>query len=391
MASINRRPKGHKWIQFTFNSKRHTVRLGKVSERIAREAMMRIEDLITAKQVGEINAVATAWLQGVSSKIRDRLASCGLCDPVKVMTVGQLCDAFLESLDVAGGTRVNIGVVVNNARQFFTEGKSFREITPADAKAFRAWVRDHGRVVGDGPLADTTVGRRCMQVKQIFNFAIDSRWLSRNPFEGMGGWVITNREKDCFVDLETFGQVMSASPDTELRLAFALNRLAGLRCPSEIINLEWSDVLWDQDLIVVRSPKTKRHEGGKMRKVPIFKDLRPWIQEHYDAASDCEPRIFTKYRMSSAGFNNKLERILRRIGIAMWPKPFMNMRASRETELMEEFPIQVVAAWMGHSPKIALMHYAQVKDSHMKKATGRKPTRTGVRITSHSGSEPKAT
>ena len=38
-------------------------------------------------------------------------------------------------------------------------------------------------------------------------------------------------------------------------------------------------------------------------------------------------------------------KIIERAGLKPWPKPFHNMRASRETELVERYPIQVVTAW----------------------------------------------
>jgi hypothetical protein len=44
----------------------------------------------------------------------------------------------------------------------------------------------------------------------------------------------------------------------------------------------------------------------------------------------------------------------------MWPKPFVNMRASCERDLLKRYPIDAVAAWMGHSPEIALRHYNRV-------------------------------
>jgi hypothetical protein len=40
------------------------------------------------------------------------------------------------------------------------------------------------------------------------------------------------------------------------------------------------------------------------------------------------------------------------------------LRASRETELAEQYPIQVVCKWMGHAAKIAEKHYLQVRDEY---------------------------
>ena len=62
-------------------------------------------------------------------------------------------------------------------------------------------------------------------------------------------------------------------------------------------------------------------------------------------------------------------RILRKAKVKPWPKLFQNQRSSRETELLKEFPVHVVCAWLGNTPRVALKHYAQVTDEDFKKAT----------------------
>jgi len=52
---------------------------------------------------------------------------------------------------------------------------------------------------------------------------------------------------------------------------------------------------------------------------------------------------------------------------------FHNLRASRETELAERFPIHVVVAWLGNTPEIARRHYLQVTDHHFEQALTPEP------------------
>jgi hypothetical protein len=61
---------------------------------------------------------------------------------------------------------------------------------------------------------------------------------------------------------------------------------------------------------------------------------------------------------------------VKRAGLQPWPKPFHGMRASCETDLFERFPLQAVARWIGHSPKIALANYLRVRQEHFDQATG---------------------
>ena len=57
--------------------------------------------------------------------------------------------------------------------------------------------------------------------------------------------------------------------------------------------------------------------------------------------------------------------ILHRAGMVVWPKLFQNMRASCETDgLNEGHPAHVVAAFTGHSITVQRESYAQVTDGH---------------------------
>ena len=62
--------------------------------------------------------------------------------------------------------------------------------------------------------------------------------------------------------------------------------------------------------------------------------------------------------------------LVKRAGLKPWPKMFHNMRSSRETELLDSFPVQVVSKWMGHDAKTCLAHYAQTTDDHFHRAIG---------------------
>lgn len=46
------------------------------------------------------------------------------------------------------------------------------------------------------------------------------------------------------------------------------------------------------------------------------------------------------------------------------------LRASRETELLDEFPIKDVCTWIGNSQVIAMKHYAMMRESSFARAAG---------------------
>lgn len=59
------------------------------------------------------------------------------------------------------------------------------------------------------------------------------------------------------------------------------------------------------------------------------------------------------YRASAAvgwkgtNLRTTMLKLIRRAGLKAWPKPFHNLRASCETDLMQHHPIHVVTAWIG--------------------------------------------
>ena len=70
----------------------------------------------------------------------------------------------------------------------------------------------------------------------------------------------------------------------------------------------------------------------------------------------------------------RFEKIVRRAGLQPWPRLFHNLRASRETELVESFPVQVVTSWLGNTPKVAMQHYLMTTDEHFDAAVGDEST-----------------
>ena len=62
--------------------------------------------------------------------------------------------------------------------------------------------------------------------------------------------------------------------------------------------------------------------------------------------------------------------LFRSADVDAWPKLFQNLRASRETELVEQFPLQAACAWIGNSQAVAMKHYLMVRDEHFAEASG---------------------
>ncbi len=71
---------------------------------------------------------------------------------------------------------------------------------------------------------------------------------------------------------------------------------------------------------------------------------------------------------ANANLRTTFEKIIRRAGLQPWPRLFHNLRASRETELVEAYPVQVVTSWLGNTPTVAMRHYLMTTNEHFEAA-----------------------
>jgi integrase len=360
MASITLRPGGRYQVTFKApNGKRQTIRLGAASEQQARTFKMRLEKLMIAVRLGdEVDPATLEWLLIVDDRYHKTLSKCGLVAKRGAKTIGELASWYVESKrkSCKPQTIVNIKRATAPLTKFFGEDRRLATIREQDADGFREWLRTSGAKNG-GPLAPTTVSRTCRRSRQLFAAAIKLGSIRQNPFGEMRKWIETNPDRDVYVDRELVKKLIDATADPELRLIIALVRFAGLRCPSEIQPLQWSWVDWDAGCLQVASPKTEHHDGHARRLVPMFPDVRLQIDQLWESTPEGAALLFPRHQGSRTAITNRLQGLCRTIGIAMWAKPFVNMRASCERDWLKTRPIDEVAAWMGHSPTIALKHY----------------------------------
>ena len=385
MASIIREPNGRKTIQFVApDGKRPKIRLGKVSLKQAESVKVHVEQLVAALITGHAVADETArWVAQVDQRLADKLNRVGLVPKQAVATVGAFIDAYiLDRDDVKPSTTRHYHQARRDLVAFFGSDRSLRDVTAGDAESFRRHLLRSG-------LGENTVRRRCGRAKQFFSVAVRQRLIPDNPFARLKSSVLPNPDRFHFIKPEDAEKVLAACPCAQWRLLFALGRYGGLRCPSEHLSLRWGDVDWEHDRITVRSPKTEHHAGGESRVIPLFPELRPYLEECFDLAEPGTEHVITRYRDTNANLRTQLLRIIQRAGLQAWPKLFQNLRSTRETELAEKFPMHVVCKWIGNSQPIAAKHYLQVTDDHFSKAV-RNPVQQPA-VLPRTGSQPGST
>lgn len=368
MASISKEPNGRRSIQFMAgDGKRRTIRLGKVSQKIAEGVKRRVEELNVAKITDQtIDRDTAQWLTEIDDALAKRLAKVGLITKRESARLASFVDGYIANRgDVKPATTIVYGHTRRCLVDYFGEDKPLREITPGDADNWRQWLIDHEK------LSHNTVRRRCGIAKQYFRAAERQKLIHSNPFADLVCAVQANTSRYHFLSREDAQKIIDACPDAQWRLIFALSRYGGLRCPSEHLALRWGHIDWERGRIEVPSSKTEHHPGRESRCAPLFPELRPYLEEVFELAEPGTEYVITRYRDSKSNLRTQFERIIRNAGLKPWPKRFQNLRSTRETELAEIYPLHVVCAWMGNSQPVAAKHYLQVTDEHFDLAVGR--------------------
>jgi len=376
MASISTDARGNRRILFVdIDGRRKPIRVGKMSMKATEAIKVRVEHLIAAKGSGcSWDLETSRWVGGIGDELASKLSAVGLIPRRERADLGTFLASYIQDrkADVKPSTLCNLRQAERLLLEYFTAAKRLQDISLGDADEFRRWV---GTKIGDN-----TARRMLGRAKQFFRAALRKRLISENPFGDMKGLTVQpNKAREFFVTREMADKITDACPDTQWRLLFCLARWGGLRTPSEPLALTWGDVDWGRNRLRISSVKTEHHEGHGERWIPIFPELRPHLEAAWDAAPKVDPTasseekeavsfIITRYRNRNSNLRTQLERIAGRAGVEMWGKPFQNCRSSRETELSENFPIHVVCAWLGNSPKVAAAHYLQVTDEHFSKA-----------------------
>ena len=139
----------------------------------------------------------------------------------------------------------------------------------------------------------------------------------------------------------TIADVIDAAPSVEWRLLIALGRYGGLRMPSELRNLRWVDIKWDKAYFVVHATKTAKHKDGGVRRVPLFEELRPYLEDALHLAEPGAEFVISVRNRNARNLGTQFKRIIERAGHTPWPKPWHNLRSTRETELARHHPLHL--------------------------------------------------
>jgi integrase len=258
-----------------------------------------------------------------------------------------------------------------NLTEFFGEDKPLRNITIGDCDQFKAWLLTQR-------LAPATVAKRLSFARTFLHVARKHKLIDENPFSEVKIPTANVSLRQRFIGRDMVQKLLDVANPT-WRTIIALARFGGLRCPSEVLSLEWRHVDWERGRLTVPSPKTDRFSGKESRTIPLFPELRRYLEEAFELAEPGQTHVVGGDHLAKASrptgwkscnLRTTFGKLVKRAGLEPWPRLFHNLRSSRETELLEEYPIHVVASWMGHDVRVSLRHYAQTTEEHFERASG---------------------
>ena len=353
-------------VQFSDRAdRRPKIRLGIVSKKVAGAAKIRIEHLIAAKAAGHpVDAESARWLAGVSDALHARLAKVGLVPQrlgvgesrQQVLTVAALIDRYISRRD--RNLKPNTIRKMQQARRamvdHFGEDRVLDSISTGAASDWREKMLE--------TLAEATVATHIKCAKAFFGYARDSEFLASNPFDRVKAGSQKNSRRKFFVSQATIGKVLAVCPDTEWRLITVLARYGGLRIPSELRDLKWSDVDWEGNRIIIQAKKKEHLDGHQTRPIPLFPEIRPHLEEAFHLAAPGSVYAVPRARQAGVNLRTQFERLLAKAGVKQWPRLFQNLRASRETELAKVYPMHLVTSWIGNTKEVAMDHYLMATD-----------------------------
>ena len=384
---------------YDLDGKRRAIWLNKATASIAEAWRSHVAELLLGLQDNRPPCMATSrWASRLEPRLRFKLETVGLVAPIskpalQKQSAPMELNAFIEwylgrRKNVKESTKETWLKTQGNLIAFFGADCRLDSIKKTDAAAWRDWLANEGNIRegktrkdkngnetrGRTSLADNTVRRRTGIAKQFFHYAIDSKLITENPFTGLAASVHGNESRQFFIDSSLLARAIEAAPNAEWKAIIGLARIGGLRSPSEVMRLKWEDIDFANGRLCIHASKTEHHRNGGLRFCPLFPELRPFLEDLAEIAkhrgAGLGDWVISQNRGSSAYLRTGFTRILKRAGIKPWPKLFHNLRASRETELLDEFPIKDVCSWIGNTQAIAMKHYAMMRESSFTRAAG---------------------
>ncbi|MHB8155043.1 MAG: tyrosine-type recombinase/integrase [Candidatus Omnitrophota bacterium] len=247
----------------------------------------------------------------------------------------------------------------HEVEDFLTWGdiKTFEDITE---KKFQKYLNYK---ISNKQLAQSTLNRYIASIKAWLNHCIKLRYIFFNPLSNVKTFKLIYNPKE-FLSKEQIKTVLVAAQNPDLYVdkdpclypLIATGIYSGMR-PQEVFTLEWQDIDFKHDQVMVRNKVGFTIKTKKFRVMPLFSRLKAILKPLRKENGACfdttnKRRIFNRIREEAKLMN-------------------INWYTLRHTfishALMDGIPIHTVSRWVGHSSITTTMGYAHLLKDHSKK------------------------
>ena len=361
MASLNRRTDGTFRLIVTRGEQSKEIVLGKIPKKAAELCKSMVERIMAAQGAGiAIDVEVASWTAKIDDRLHAKLVKAGVLQQRHRRTLGDFITQYIgERSDWKPATLRAFRTAAKKMLAYFGDDTPIESITADKCYSYKAQL-----------LREFSQGYTAKQVeraKMVFSAAHRRKLIAEHPFVDVTAGRHDNPDKQYFVTVDETNALLEACRNARQRLIIILARYGGLRCPSELVGLQWSEVNWEKKRFIVHSPKTERHKGGAYRVVPLFPEVETALSELWETLPDgADDRIFPEITEKKS-LGSFIAKTSARAGIVLWNKPFQNMRSSRATELIAIFPAHVVNKIMGHTEAVAMAPNRPILDSDFEK------------------------
>ncbi|MBZ0204148.1 MAG: tyrosine-type recombinase/integrase, partial [Ignavibacteria bacterium] len=126
-------------------------------------------------------------------------------------------------------------------------------------------------------------------LKSIFNKALTWNMTNENPCQFVQFYMVNEKEKLCFEDSE-IERILNLIEDSNLRNIVLFAIFTGCRI-NEILNIQWSDIDFNQRIITIRNKSNFKTKSGRIRQIPISDKLLPILSQFYEGNNENGVRI----------------------------------------------------------------------------------------------------
>lgn len=218
-------------------------------------------------------------------------------------------------------------------------------------------------------ISPSTVNKELIALRHIFNKAILWGYLDRNPSLEVDKLRVKQR-KFRFLSLDEIYKIFEVCPDNYMPI-FLTAIHTGIR-KSELFRLEWNDIDFERQYIVVSNKEEAHTKNYRIREIPMTNKLTTTLKELFEKSKGKDSYIFLK--PDGSRHMGEIRSALRKIIKLAKIKPFTlhDLRHTFASHLvMDGIDLPTVQKLMGHSSINTTMIYAHLAPDHLKSAIHR--------------------